>query len=194
MTAAMERQNQVVQERKKNTKPKLGETHTKKHLRDIARSTVARTGELFKRANSPSFAPVKTRSADPPPRQRETFRAWFAAEHGTEVPTTEKPRKQPKPPAPLPTMEQLKKANRTRKRKAQSHDGTSNFLLSLGPDRWWDTYLQAIHNSWTTGYIPEWVEHSNVWPLYKAGNPNLGESWRPISLIHAIHRIVPSPG
>ena len=84
------------------------------------------------------------------------------------------------------TAMQIRQAVRQKKHKAADVDGNHGYLIAMLPD----ILLQIIADSISQNPVPLWAKRSAIFLIYKDGNPKVPSSWRPITIIHVIQRIM----
>ena len=78
-----------------------------------------------------------------------------------------------------------------KKGKAPGPDNiTTDFLKDLEHEEIRTHMLDLINQWWTTGDIPDDITLARVVSLYKKGNPELQENYRPISLLNSFYKIL----
>ena len=89
------------------------------------------------------------------------------------------------------TMTEIRQiVKRFKKSKAPGPDDITTDLIKELTEENLEEVLDLINECWTAGAIPENMLTARVASLYKKGNPEMIENYRPISLLNTFYKIL----
>ena len=77
-----------------------------------------------------------------------------------------------------------------KRKKAVGPDGVPHRLLSMVPDDTLHTLYEGVLEVWRTGDIPQQWLRPEVVLMYKKGDPDRPENYRPIAVTNSIYRVI----
>ena len=89
-----------------------------------------------------------------------------------------------------PSFNEFKTPCMGKRKKAVGADGVPHCFLGMLPDDTLHTLYEGLLEVWRTGDIPQHWLRSEVVLMYKQGDPNRPENYRPIAVTSSIYRVI----
>ena len=165
-----------------------------KRLYTMRHAALRKDGVFFRLTKNWTRGPLKPTQKQPSPDLARALLANFSGNPPYDMAAIEALIPQLIPQGHMtddpPSFDEFKRACIGKRKKAVGPDGVPHRLLGMQPHDTLHTLYEGVPEVWRTGDIPQHWLRPEVVLMYKKGDPDRPENYRPIAVTNSIYRVI----